>query len=59
MNVDVKALQKEMKSLGILNIEADGELTSELLQDAIDAVKENPLDFKELAAEARTKKVRY
>jgi hypothetical protein len=59
MNVDVKALQKEMKSLGILNIEADGELTSELLQDAIDTVKENPLDFKELAAEAKAKKARY
>ena len=45
--------------MGILNIEADGELTSELLQDAIDTVKENPLDFKELAAEAKAKKARY
>lgn len=48
MSVDVKELQKEMKSLGILNVEADGELSLELLKDAVDAVKEINLNFKEL-----------
>lgn len=45
----IKELQKEMKSLGILNIEAEGELSPELLKDAVDAVKETNLDFKALA----------
>ncbi len=49
MSVNIKELQKEMKSLGILNIEADGELSPELLKDAVDAVKETNLDFKDLA----------
>lgn len=53
MSVNIKELQKEMKSLGILNIEADGELSPELLKDAVDAVKETNLDFKDLAEKSK------
>lgn len=53
MSVDVKELQKEMKSLGILNVEADGELSLELLKDAVDAVKEINLNFKDLAEKSK------
>lgn len=48
-DVDVKNLQKEMESLGIINIEADGDLFPSLLKDAVEAVKETNLDFKVLA----------
>ncbi|QTQ13551.1 hypothetical protein HRQ91_03245 [Treponema parvum] len=50
---EIKELQKEMKSLGILNIEADGDLSIGLLRDAIDAVKETNLNFKELAEKSK------
>ena len=49
-NVNIGELQKEMKSLGILNIEADGNFSPELLKDAVDAVKET--NFNELAKQA-------
>jgi hypothetical protein len=51
--INVKELQKEMKSLGIINIEADGELSPSLLKDAIESVKETSLDFTELAKESK------
>lgn len=54
MSVNIKELQKEMKNLGILNIEADGELSPELLKDAVDAVKETNLNFKDLAEKSKT-----
>lgn len=52
-DINIKELQKEMKSLGIINIEADGNLSPELLQDAIEAVKETNYNFKELAAQSK------
>lgn len=58
--IDIRDLQNEMKSLGIINIEADGDLSPSLLKDAVEAVKETKLDFrtlakksKEMAAEAK------
>ena len=45
----IKTLQKEIKELGIINIEADDELTADVLEDAIQAVKDTNLDFAELA----------
>lgn len=51
--INIKDLQKEMKSLGIINIEADGELSPSLLKDAVDAVKETALDFKALSAKSK------
>lgn len=52
--INIKDLQKEMKSLGIINIEADGDLSPSLLKDAVEAVKETNLDFKALAEKAKT-----
>lgn len=52
-NVDMKELQKEMKELGIINVEADGNFSPEMLRDAIDAVKETKLDFKRLAEQSK------
>lgn len=52
-DINIKELQKEMKSLGIINIEADGNLSPELLQDAIEAVKETNYNFKELAEQSK------
>jgi len=51
-DINFKDLKKEMKSLGIINIEADGELSPSLLRDAVEAVKETALDFKKLAAKS-------
>lgn len=51
-NVNIGELQKEMKILGILNIEADGNFSPELLKDAVDAVKETNLNFRDLAKQA-------
>ena len=47
-DINVKNLQKEMSSLGIISIDADGNLSPELLKDAVEAVKETNLNFKEL-----------
>lgn len=49
--ISVKNLQKEIKSLGIINIEADGDLSPSLLKDAVEAVKGINLDFDSLAKE--------
>lgn len=54
--MSVKELQKEMSDLGILNIEASGELTSSCVKDAIDVVKSINLDFHQLAEEAKRKR---
>ena len=51
--INIKDLQKEMKSLGIINIEADGELSPSLLKDAVEAVKETALDFKMLSEKSK------
>ena len=51
--INIKDLQKEMKSLGIINIEADGDLSPSLLRDAVEAVKETNLNFKELAEKSK------
>lgn len=51
--INIEELQKEMKSLGIINIEADGELSPSLLKDAVDAVKETALDFEALSAKSQ------
>jgi len=42
---DSAALQKEIKALGIINIEADGSLTVDILRDVIQVVKDIDLDF--------------
>lgn len=52
--INIKDLQKEMESLGIINIEADGDLSPSLLKDAVEAVKETNLDFKALAEKSKT-----
>lgn len=53
MDINIKELQKDIKALGIINIEADGNLSSELLKDAVEAVKESKLNFKELAEKSK------
>ena len=45
MDINIKELQKDIKALGIINIEADGNLSPELLKDAVEAVKESKLNF--------------
>lgn len=52
--INIKDLQKEMKSLGIINIEADGDLSPSLLKDAVEAVKETNIDFATIAEKAKT-----
>ena len=52
-DINFKELKKEMKSLGIINIEADGELSPSLLKDAVEAVKETALDFKNIAEKSK------
>lgn len=51
-NEKMKNVQAEIKRLGILNIEASGALTPDVICDAVDAVKEINLNFKELAKKA-------
>lgn len=52
--LNVKELQKEIKDLGIINIEADGDMSPALLKDAVDAVKGLSLNFEELAAKSES-----
>lgn len=52
--LNVKDLQKEMAELGIINIEADGDLSPALLKDAVDAVKDLNLNFDDLAANSES-----
>lgn len=54
--INVEKLQKEMDSLGILNIEASGEFTPSCVQDAVDVVKSINLDFHQLAEQAKEKR---
>lgn len=51
--INIKDLRKEMKSLGIISIEADGDLSPSLLKDAVEAVKETALDFTVLAEKSK------
>lgn len=44
--------EKELKSLGILNIEADGNFSEALIEEAIDAVKQTNINFKSIAEQA-------
>lgn len=46
-----------MNFLGIINIEADGEFSLELVKEAINSVKEANLDFKSLAEQSKQKAV--
>lgn len=46
---NIKSIQNEIKELGIINIEADCELTAGVLVDVIQAVKDINLNFAELA----------
>ncbi len=48
---DVEQAKKDIKSLGIINIEASDELTPAYVCDAVNAVKEINLDFDSLAKE--------
>lgn len=50
---EIRKLKKEMDSLGIINIEADGEFSLELVKEAINSVKEANLDFKSLAEQSK------
>lgn len=54
---EIKKLKKEMNFLGIINIEADGEFSLELVKEAINSVKEANLDFKSLAEQSKQKAV--
>jgi hypothetical protein len=52
---------KKAEELGILNIEAYGDLTDELLEEAINIVKEqnNELDFEAISKRADDAEKRY
>lgn len=47
--IDMDKVLTECKNLGIINIQASGDLTPELAAEAVQAVKEINLDFKSLA----------
>ncbi len=51
MQKNIDALLKECENLGIINIEAHGGLSTELIQDAIDSVKAINLDFDKIATQ--------
>lgn len=48
---DLKQAKKDIKDLGIINIEASGELTPGYICDAVRAVKEINLDIDKLVKE--------
>ena len=52
MSERMKQAQKDIQKLGIINIEASGDLTPDVICDAVAAVKEVNLNFKELSAQA-------
>ncbi len=49
MSKNTSDLQKEIETLGIIGIEADGNLTQGLVEDAVRAIKEIDVDFASLA----------
>lgn len=53
MKERMKQAKEDIKKLGIINIEASGDLTPAYVCDAVDAVKEINLNFKELAEESK------
>ncbi|WP_206172557.1 hypothetical protein [Treponema phagedenis] len=53
--IDIAKLKQEAENLGILNIEASGELTPAYLDDAIKAVKRINVDIDALATKAKEK----
>ena len=58
-NTDRAALQKEIEALGIINIEADGPLTVDILRDVIQAVKDIDLDFDKIAKQIEEREKTY
>ena len=56
---DRAALQKEIEALGIINIEADGPLTVDILRDVIQAVKDIDLDFDKIAKQIEEREKTY
>ena len=53
--IDIKELQKDIYRLGILSIEADGEISPECMLDAVHVVKSTNIDFANFVAEIREK----
>ena len=56
---DIETLKKEIEELGIINIEADGPLTIDILRDVIQAVKDIDLDFDKIAKQTEERKKAY
>lgn len=49
MEREMKQVLADCKKLGIINIEASGNLTPDFIAEAVKAVKEIPLDFDAIA----------
>lgn len=47
--IDTTQVLRDCEKLGIINIQASGDLTPSLAEEAVQAVKEINLDFKEFA----------
>ena len=56
---DRAVLQKEIEALGIINIEADGPLTVDILRDVIQAVKDIDIDFDKIAKQTEEREKAY
>ena len=56
---DRAALQKEIEDLGIINIEADGPLTVDILRDVIQVVKDIDIDFDKIAKQIEEREKAY
>lgn len=60
-NMEASTIQDSLNELGILNIEAAGEFSSGLVNDAIESTKTlfNQVDFDKLAKEIDKKEKKY
>ncbi|MGP1459512.1 MAG: hypothetical protein ACTTKL_09410 [Treponema sp.] len=54
----MEKLQRDMKELGIINVEVSGNLTIDLLEDAVQVVKEVNIDFNKFAQQMEEERKR-
>lgn len=57
-NTHLEKLQRDMKELGIINVEVSGNLTIDLLEDAVQVVKEVNIDFNKFAQQMEEERKR-
>lgn len=59
MNTEMKQVLADCKKLGIINIEASGDLTPDFIAEAVQAVKDTSLDFDTIAKQMDAERMAF